>query len=548
MNITNSITKQQNKDGSYNSSNGLTKLLTSSLILIELQEIKNDKKINTTKKLLQKWLLNQKNNDWIFSNNLYENFIAITAIQKNAPELISGQDLAKILNILTKAEIKTGGPYHHNLIDNVAIAYFLSLNEVNLPNLDKFIKNRILKIRQKPIDYLSVYLLSQFCNKVILETLITYLRKEVGTLNGLDKFLVSKILNAKQEVPNTTLEKVLSLKISKTITNDYRQNDNLIITKLIKAAKDRFKYLDKDIQKIALIEIQRTIKKNTDKQMSLLTYYFRIALGKNGNKIDDNFIFQTALANIFFWTAFIIYDDFWDEDEKAMPQILPSANLYARHYINFYDTALPDNQEFPYFFHKLMDKLDGANTWETKHCRTQVINQNFIIPKKIPNYKNYDLKFYPASGQVLGPIVILLKLGFKLDSEEINNLVSYFKNYLIAMQIKDDAHDWLEDMQRGHLSTVVAMLIKDWQEKYPEQKEINLITDLKKLQQLFWFKTIKTSSRLTIAYTKKSKQALKKLYFLENLNPLEYFIDISEKTAKAALKERQKSLDFLNEF
>jgi len=454
-------------------------LLISSLKLLDTDKLNNE-------------LLPQKNTNWLFSYDLATNFIIIAAIFKHKPQIISGQDLAKILKILTDHEVQAGGPYFNqdkqiDLTTNIAIAYFLSLNEVSLPNLGKLIK-------------------------------------EATTLSEVDKYLLS--LFNQTIIPAGKDDSV----------------DDLMIAKIVEVARDRFKNLDDNLKTIALEEIDRTLKKNKDKQMSLMAYYFRLALGKNGTMISDEFVTQAGLANIFYWTAFIIYDDFWDEDDKAIPRILPAANLYARHYTDFYS----QDPEFRTFFHNLMDKLDAANTWETIYCRTKVINSKFIIPDQLPEYGNYDWKFYPASGQILGPMAMLTKVGYDLESKEASDLTNYFRNYLIAMQINDDAHDYIEDMERGHLSTVVVMLLKDWKIKYPEQKEIDLVSDLKKLQELFWFKTIKTACELAVNYTAKSREALVKLHFLENPTPLAHFIDIAENVAKTALDEQQKSLDFLD--
>ena len=57
--------------------------------------------------------------------------------------------------------------------------------------------------------------------------------------------------------------------------------------------------------------------------MSLMSFYTKEAFGKKGEKISDDIVAEMGLANIFFWTAFIIYDDFWDEDEEAQPRKLP---------------------------------------------------------------------------------------------------------------------------------------------------------------------------------------------------------------------------------
>jgi hypothetical protein len=328
----------------------------------------------------------------------------------------------------------------------------------------------------------------------------------------------------------------------------YDEQEKLILEKIIETAKQRFSNLPHELKNLALGEIQKTIKGNFDKQMSLMAYYTRQALGKKGKRFSDELVAELGLANIFFWTAFIIYDDFWDEDEDANPRLLPAANLLARNYVDFFSSFLSAQTGFRDFFRELMDGLDAANTWETIHCRAKIQGSKFIIPASLPDYGNYDLKYRPASGHILGPTAMLVHLGYGLGSAETQNLLSYFKNYLIAMQLNDDTHDWQEDMQRGHLSPVVTMMVRDWQNKYPDKKEIDLEKDLEKLRQIFWFKTIVQACETAILHTEKSRQALKAMTILENPAPLARLIDITENVAKKALAEQKKSTDFLREF
>jgi len=550
------ISHGQETNGSFNNGD----MLISSLILNELATLK----INSVTKSLSAWIMAQKNNNWDFSNNLLTNFLATAAILKNNPEFLDGRVLGKILNNLTSQESQEGGPYYSagNKIElgaNCAIAYFLFLNKVELPNLTNLIETAIDKNNFGPDKYLTIYLIAKFYQGAKKQELINYI---LNSLTGLDNFDHALALNALyflgENIGNlvktnadSPLEVALYLKIvSAKISNPKNSGDGEknMMEKIISEAEKRFKYLSSDLKEIALREIKKIMGTNKDKQMSLIAYYFTLALGSRGEPISDDLIAKTGLANIFFWTAFIIYDDFWDEDESATPSILPCANLYARHYIDFYDNVLPINPEFRIFFHSLMDKLDAANTWETLHCRTRVIGSKFIIPDRLPDYKDYDFKYQPASGQILGPLMLLIKSGFKLNSNEANNLINYFKNYLIAMQINDDAHDWIEDMQRGNLSTVVVRLIRNWQEQYPDTTAIDLTKDLPKLQQLFWFKTIVPACQTAIYHTQKSREALVALTFLENPAPLARFIDISENVARQALDEQQKTLDLLQEF
>ena len=564
-NLITTIIKSQKENGSFYNEKNKSDLLISSLILIELKKLTTSCEITLVKNKLTNWIIKQKNKNCLFDKNLMINFIATSAVIN----LIDGQDLSNVLNILIKNESAEGGPYYSSTnkkdknIDlgvNVAIAYFLSSNKVELPKLNNLIEAAINKeefFSKFCNKTLVIYLISKFYNGLKKQTLIDYLLEKLNNLKGSEKIIALGALNnlgvfLNFSILNSTsaLETVIFLSSTSKIKPDtiISNQENLILKNILNEANNRFKNLSPELRRIALQEIHKTLSTNKDKQMSLIAYYFKVALGTRGQIINDDLVVKAGLANIFFWTAFIIYDDFWDEDEQAIPSILPCANLYARHYINFYDNVLPEITGFKFFFHNLMDKLDAANTWETLSCRTKVIHSKFIIPKKLPDYNKYEYKFQPASGQILGPLIFLIKCGFKLDSKETGYLIDYFRNYLISMQLNDDTHDWIEDMGRGHLSTVVVMLIKDWQKKYPDKLEIDLVVDLEKLQQLFWLKTIKLAAQTSIFFTKQSRKALELLTFLENPAPLINLINITENVAKEALNKQQESLSIIKNF
>ncbi|MEI6836029.1 MAG: hypothetical protein WCK59_04310 [Candidatus Falkowbacteria bacterium] len=553
-NLIDLLIRSQNSDGSFSSNQEYPSLLFSSLILIELESVNDNKKVVDIKNKLSAWLL--KN---ISPKNSLANFIILAALKRSQPNLVGSKLLSEALSNLVSHENQEGGPYGPDLGINIFIAYFLALNKVTLPKLQALIEQAITKnnFSSKIINrYLAMYLIAKFYRGPKKEELLSCITNSLRKLDTPHRIILLsalKSLGVKLKGPekikiSSALEASLFLNLRNKIITPSKANDYQelrLIKKILNEAKTRFAYLGSDLKKIALSEIKRTLKTNKDRQMSLIAYYLKLALGNKGLIIEDDLLVKIGLANIFFWTAFIIYDDFWDEDESAIPSILPSANLYARHYVDFYSQVLPDNPEFKIFFHKLMDQLDAANTWETKHCRAKVINSKFVLPEKLLDYQNYENKFRPASGQILGPLVMLLKLGLKLGSADLNYLTYYFKYYLIAMQINDDAHDWLEDLKRGHLSTVVVMLISDWQKAYPQSTQINLISDLEKLQKIFWFQTIKQASQTALLYTKKSRQALNKINCLEDKKPLAKFTDIAENVAQEALDKQKQSLDIL---
>ena len=540
-----SLEGNQNKND-FSIGNPKKSVLAASFFLIFSNE-------NKRKEEVLLWLKKQKNKQGLFHEKLAINFLALSAIFQNDPDFFNGKVLGRLLDLLTFLEVQEGGPYYSQINQkpkiefdsNVAIAYFLSLQEVELPNLIKLIDSAILEKNFSSKNYLNkyltIYLISSFYRGKNKQELIQYLNQQklFQKKDSLDASLIEKSLsNLNKELPVSKNKPGLILD----------QEEKRILEKILITAEKRFRNLPPIMKKVAKREIEKTILHNYDKQMFLMPLYLKQALGENGGSISEELIAEMGLANTFYWTAFIIYDDFWDEDETADPQTLPTANLYARHYCDYFSSLLSETVGFRKWFHELMDELDAANTWETMECRTKVSDGIFFIPKKIPDYKNYDLKYQPASGQVLSPVALFCLMGENLESSEVKNLISYFKNYLIAMQINDDAHDWREDMKRGHLSTVVVMMLEDWLNKYPQSKKIDLKKDKSKLEKIYWFKTIKRVCKTALIYTEKSRKSLTKITLIENPTPLERLIKINEEVAQKALREQKNSLDLIKEF
>lgn len=435
-------------------------------------------------------LLAERDDAWRFPGTVYDTFTALTQIAHYDKNLLDGKALGAITNTLVSIESAPGGPYYstfsedntHPLIfdrkTNTAIAEFLALYDIELPNLSTFLKQK------------------------------------------------------EQE--------------KKTVLKSTFTDPEVIMMKKIHAQlKKRFAKIDPELRENALFVIERTIQGNPDKQMSLMPYYMQKALGKKASHIPSSLITEMGVANIFFWSAFIIYDDFWDEDEAADPKLLPVANLFARSYSDFFAGLEKQIPGFRKFFERLMDDLDGANAWETAHCRAQRKDGKLEIPQVLPKYESYMRKYRPASGQILGPLALLLLCGYSFTSKEVSNLILYFKHYLIAMQLNDDLHDWEEDLERGHISTALDMLLRDFG---AEGTSIDLEKDIENLRATFWFTTLPRATKKALAHARKSKKALQSLKSISDPAPLFPFADLPEKIALQAIREQQSSLDFMSSY
>lgn len=432
-------------------------------------------------------------------------------------ENLSGGKLARLVKEIADLEREEGGPYSLGAVPdkadfelNLLIAYFLLLCEVELPKLDDFLRDKLVHPTSVIIPA------EEFA--VLVEKWRARKRGGLADASGGEQGIV------------------------------YDESEQRIIDLIMKKFDERCAGFSAETRERARDAIKKTIRGNQDKQMSLMSFYTKQALGKNGEKISDDTVAEMGLANIFFWTAFIIYDDFWDEDEDADPKLLPIANIFARHYTDYFLHVLPDNPGFRHFFHTYMDDLDAANAWETEFCRLKVAGGKIVIPDMLPDYGDYEGKFQPAVGHIFGPVAEMATLGYSLESQEIQNFIAYFRNYLIAMQLNDDAHDWEEDLRRGHISTVVDLLLRDVKASGWGSRTIDLEADLPELQKLFWFTTMPKYTKLVFAHTNKARAALENISAFKDREPLMQCVNRNENIARKAEREQKDSARFLREY
>lgn len=540
--------------------------------------------------------------NWIekndFKDNLFFYFLLLISVENFGRDLISTCQLIRILDSLISKEITEGGPYasspDNKNIDigtNILIDCFLRLKGVELESLEKLIDT---SIRENNFysdycvnPYFLIFLLSKNAKKKNKDILIKYLidnengdnwgnilntslavisLSNLNYENRLDKefkYLENnkKLLNnsfklfksADFEI-ETTLKlnasiyskAMLTIKnIKPDIFHNFNKEEKSVIKNILKFHSNRTKNLGNDFEILSTKEIIATITRNSDKQMSLMPFYLKKALGEKAKCISNKDISQLGLNNIYFWNAFIIYDNFWDEDEESRPELLPIANYFSRNFLSYLSSEFCTNNDFCAFFQKTMDKLDKANFNEVRNQRFIINGFEVDIPNTIPDYTNYESKFWPSSGHAVISVAMLMKLNYRITSPEVSNLMNYFKNYLIAKQINDDLHDWIEDLNRGHFTIATAEIIKRWKTIHPNKKKLNLNEEELMLRRLFW-ESIDDITTIALCYLKKSRKRLANLSILEEPKYLMQFIEIEEKIITRTIDGKKENLNLIN--
>lgn len=595
---------------------------TTSLILLALHDLPDSALLSQIRKRAVNFLLSQKSEHWSWNywargaqqakdlpypDDLDDTFCALAALFHYDPLLLDGKALAHIVQLLTATETKEGGPYRTWLVDDHAaklwkdrdlavnsnIAYFLSLQDIRLPNLLKFIDSSLNKKQFISTYYPTIYPVIYFLSRayqgkqktLIQNTLLAKRETNHSWGNPLFTALaVRSLLNL--DIPSYKLTKSIHYLLNERQKGHYKpypfcfdptrdgkkyvsgssavttafclgtlfayekkqkempqkkhaDQKNMLYQQILLGINQQFLILDKPLQKEFKQLLKKLLLKDADQTIALLPYYFSLTLGKKRKAIPDKLLVQLGIANIFGWIAYTVYDDFLDEE--GTPKQIPIANIALREVMSIYEKLLPTTT-FALYVRKIMNKLDYANFWEVTH--TRFIKNSTIKLNDIPSpsFKNLELLAQKSFGHALGPIAILFSLGYNEKSQETKNLAKFFREYLIVKQINDDAHDWEQDLQRGQINVVASLVLKK------NQQNDTLKKALPRLQKIFWFEVIPDIAYIAAKRAKRAEGFLKKCTFLDNTTPLEDLLFQQTDAIQKALKEQERTRQFLQEY
>jgi len=248
-------------------------------------------------------------------------------------------------------------------------------------------------------------------------------------------------------------------------------------------------------------------------------------------QIKHKFTLELSAANLFQWLAYKIYDDFLDKEGDG--RLLGIANICLREFTEIYRHLMKDNF---YYFTQVMDQVDEANTWEQLHCRLKIRNGVFQY-QKLPRFGNHSVLAKKSFAHALGPITALLKIGFKIDSEEIQSISDFFENCIIARQLNDDMQDWFHDLERGFINPVSAQILEDF-----NRKQIDLNKDLPRLKSVFWHKSIDVICASIFSFIAKARMAIADLNIMGDKGYLDTILMPAEQAAREMLASRDDKL------
>jgi hypothetical protein len=192
-----------------------------------------------------------------------------------------------------------------------------------------------------------------------------------------------------------------------------------------------------------------------------------------------------------------------------------------------------------------MNKLEKANMWEVTYARMHI--KKGIVPLStfiIPDYKDLHVLAHRSLGHALTPLALLFTLGYSEDDMSIKAMRLYFHHFLIARQLNDDAHDWSEDLRRGHINAVGALVLK------AADIRIDMLLSrlLPMLQKQFWHQDIQTVCVLIKKHVMLAKRAIRKCEAISDFSMFDELVEKYNRASDTALEERAHMIGFLKRY
>jgi|GEM_PF-272364 len=248
-----------------------------------------------------------------------------------------------------------------------------------------------------------------------------------------------------------------------------------------------------------------------------------------------------SLANLYGWLAYTIYDDFLDEEGK--PANLPAANVALRYSLENFDRAAA-SPSFHGFIHRTFDVIDGANAWEQAHCRFRV-SDGAITLTRLPHYGNRQKLAERSLGHSLPALTVLTLKDIRPASQPFRLIDRALRHYLIVRQLNDDLHDWPEDLARGHISYVVARLLRELRLRPGTYQLADLS---RRAQRRFWRRTLPAVCQLMRGHIAGGRQAFAASGLLKQGSVMEQLLDDQESSLTATIAQQRQAMRFLQQY
>lgn len=544
-----------------------------------------------------------------YPDDLDDTFLALAALWQIDQKMFTPNVMAYIANLLFAAEQQPGGPYKTWLVGedtdkiwhdtdfvvNSNVAYFLALQKVELPELVVFVEEAIQSKKLTSPYYPDIQPAAYFTARWYKGGCVGQLQDQVlatysgghwatphDTALGVTTLLrlgypprqlneAIKYLKTTQRQsggwpagpicsdtirPGETVKYFMgcsSLTTALCIEALHLHEMALTVSKAkkkpeaahYKAVTDEVGLVIKllhqpDLRRRTKLLFNQIIESDQDKQIVLLPWLVAKAFNV---KPKEQLLHQLARVSIWGWMAYTIFDDFLDNEGE--PITLPSAVMAHRQLSLTLSDTLPGDAGFQAEVREIMNQLDGANAWEVSHCRGTLEGERFLIAA-LPDYGDYWQLADRSLGHTIAGVGVLYGSRLRSGAIEITQLKKFFHHYLIARQLNDDAHDWEEDLAKGHVNAVAVMILKQWiTAGHTLSEGIHLQNDKKELRLIMWQTVIDKVCRDIHKHVLLAKEALRHPELSIQHDLLFAALQPLEEAAHRALETRDEALEFI---
>ncbi|MBI2990417.1 MAG: hypothetical protein HYY51_04525 [Candidatus Magasanikbacteria bacterium] len=599
-----------------------------SMILLASKELsKYDKRVESLREYLALFLLKEKSSFWSFNywqrdseeykrlpypDDLDDTFSALAALHSYNPDIIDGSILASVSNLLLTNEIQEGGPYRTWLLSsdadqkyredvdfvvNINIAYFLSLYEIELPNLSAFIDTHVASelyaSKYYPASYQAVYFLSRFYKGPYLEKFRTYIQSLYHSALAEEHsvhaaLLSSAMLNQHSFSPESTrmlehitrsqlkdgswpafgfcvdpeingkthysgsralstalcLEALCSYQskiemLSSVFLSPHQTPDKICSfrTRVLKKLSDQRAVLPEILLSPFDCVMNRIVQLDLSYPISSLPFIFAQA-NSCLRDINSATLEDLGLASLYGWAAYTAFDDCCDENAKNRI----SVGIYCfRRMQTLFLSLMRQIPSFVSLMDTILGRAEHALQWEISKAR---VGESGI---SIPEYGDRLILADRSLGHALGVLAVFFFKGFSIGSPELKSMLRFFGQHLIARQLSDDMHDVEEDIDFGRLSFVCADSLSylDFVAKINQK---NLKKMKKDILEKFWSERIGAVVDIGLSHIEQAFQALSELRDVYDVSMFASLLSRDKELLTGAKKETQAIQAFLRFF
>jgi hypothetical protein len=266
-----------------------------------------------------------------------------------------------------------------------------------------------------------------------------------------------------------------------------------------------------------------------------------------GRAMQKEMFEQLMLAALYGWIAYSVYDDLLDGE--AVSALLPPANLFLSKSSTIYGSlaARHSSARLRDFFAEQMAATASAEVEEIGERSMDGPAASSWMPQIIFSSEHYYRSASRSAGYLIAPLSQMLIAGYPPHTPEFDGAEAILTHYLIGRQIHDDAHDWEDDLARGHITGVLALLLKNYRERYPAKPPRSMQDALGTLRELFWMETIEGVDALIRAHIASARQARSSVGIF-NEAFMEIELSALEEHSLTSVAERNRIAAFLSCF